>query len=88
MKLLSPRLEAVSFGGGKEYQAMGTPRHVTLLGTLTTNYYMGKVQNQMEIRKMLPCKAKGSRSPLLCALEAEAKGRYVHSSQIRKESCG
>ena len=73
---------------GKEYQTMGTPRHVTLLGTLTTNYYMGKVQNQMEIRKMLPCKAKGSRSPLLCALEAEAKGRYVHSSQIRKESCG
>lgn len=88
VKLLSPRLEAVSFGGGKEYQAMGTPSHVTLLGTLTTNYYMGKVQNQMEIRKMLPCKAKGSRSPLLCALEAEAKGRYIQNSQIRKESCG
>ena len=88
VKLLSPQLEAVSFGGGKEYQRMGAPRHVTLLGTLTTNYFMGKVRNQMEIRKMVPCEAKMSQSPLLHALEAEAKGRYIGISQTRKEICG
>lgn len=88
VKLLSPQLEAVSFGGGKEYQRMGAPRHMTLLGILTTNYFMGKVRNQMEIRKMFPCKAKRSQSPLLYALETEAKGRYIGRSQARKEICG
>lgn len=88
VKLFSPQLEAVSFHGGKEYQRMGTPRHVTLLGTLTASYFMGKIRHQMEIRKLLPCNPMQNRSPLLCALEAEAKERYVQSNQIRKEIYG
>lgn len=76
VKLLSPKLEAVSFDGAEEYEKLHYPRHVSLLGTLSVHIFMNKTTNQMEYSHIYPSNSTVRISLLVKALANRAVGRY------------
>lgn len=76
VKLFSWKIEAINYNGRKEYEALGTPRHVSLLGVMSRSCYMGKFRNQIEYHKISANKPVQSKSPLALRLADQAQCRY------------
>ena len=77
IKLTTEELEAVSFDGAEAYKTLNNPKQVTLVGTLSRNYFNGKSKIQMEYQKVIPVETLLKKSPLALALERRAHGRYA-----------
>ena len=77
IKLTAAELEAVSFDGAEVYKTLNNPKRVTLIGTLSRNYFNGKSKIQMEYQKVIPVETLLKKSPLALALERRAHGRYA-----------
>lgn len=77
IKLTASELEAVSFDGAEVYKTLNNPKQVTLVGTLSRNYFNGKSKIQMEYQKVVPVETLLKKSPLALALERRAHGRYA-----------
>ena len=76
VKLFSWKIEAINYNGRKEYEALGTPRHVSLLGVMSRSCYMGKFRNQIEYHKISVNEPVQSKSPLALRLADQAQCRY------------
>lgn len=77
IKLIAAELEAVSFDGAEGYKKWNNPKQVTLVGTLSCNYFNGKSKIQMEYQKVIPVETLLKKSPFALALERRALGRYA-----------
>lgn len=77
IKLIAAELEAVSFDGAEGYKKWNNPKQVTLVGTLSRNYFKGKSKIQMEYQKVIPVETLLKKSPFALALERRALGRYA-----------
>ena len=75
-KLFSWKIEAINYNGRKEYEALGTPRHVSLLGVMSQSCYMRKFRNQIEYHKISVNEPVQSKSPLALRLADQAQCRY------------
>lgn len=84
IKLIATELEAISFNGAEVYKKLNNPKQVTLVGTLSRNYFNGKNKIQMEYQKVIPVEILLKKSPLARALERRALGRYAEQIDLRR----
>ena len=54
VRLTGGSANAVCFGMGKQYQEMGEPKVVDLIGTLARNSFMSNISNQVEAMEIIP----------------------------------
>lgn len=57
VRLTGGSANAVCFGMGKQYQEMGEPKVVDLIGTLARNSFMSNISNQVEVMEIIPIAA-------------------------------
>ena len=54
VRLTGGPANAVCFDMGKEYQDLGEPKVIDLVGTLAKNCFMNNISNQIEVQKIIP----------------------------------
>ena len=77
VRLTGGGANAVCFGMGKQYQEMGEPKVVDLIGTLARNSFMSNISNQVEVMEIIPIasapKTATSMADLLAKMARERK---------------
>lgn len=66
---------AICFGMGKEYEQMGEPKVVNLIGTLSRNCFMSSISNQVEVMKIIKPDMIRTMTPMAAQLAKMAQER-------------
>ena len=75
VRFLSGNGNAVCFGMGEEYEKMGKPKVVNLVGTLSRNCFLSNVSNQVEVIKIIKPDSIRNVTPMASQLAERALNR-------------
>jgi single-stranded-DNA-specific exonuclease len=76
LKLFGIGMEAVGFGMTQHYIDLHEPKTLNLIGTLGTNYFMGKTATQITLSDFDSAEKRIEKSKLASLLASRAKERY------------
>jgi single-stranded-DNA-specific exonuclease len=76
LKLFNTFAGAIGFDMAEQYSQMKTPRHLEVYGTLSSNYFMGRVSNQIELLDMRALEMSSQQTPLAALLIKKATEKH------------
>ena len=76
LKLFNSYAGAIGFGMSEKYNQMKTPRQLEIYGTLSTNFFMGKTSNQVELLDMQAAQITTNQTTLAALLAKKAAAKH------------